>query len=363
MPELFEKTSINSMDLKNRFIRSATWEGMADDKGHVTPKLVTLMETLADGGVGLMITGHAYVQKVGQAGPGQLGAYDTNLISGLKKMTGAVHKKGAKIVIQLAHAGLYADTNLTEKACIVPYSKEDLIKAPCREMTEKDIQDTVEAFGLGAKLAQNAGFDGVQIHAAHGYLLSQFLSPGFNHRNDSYGGSLENRTRMVIEVLQSIRGHVGKTYPVLIKINSDDYVDDGLTLENSVKTGVLLAENGIDAIEISGGLLTARKFSPSRMGINSEKKEAYFKDAARAFRKKLNIPLILVGGIRSYDVANDLVKNGTTDYISMSRPFIREPGLINRWLSGDYEKSGCISDNRCFRPAFVGKGITCLSKK
>ena len=230
-------------------------------------------------------------------------------------------------------------------------------------MTVDDIQEIVLAFGEAASRAREAGFDGVQIHSAHGYLLSQFLSPAFNKRADEYGGSIENRARLLLEVLQHVRTHVGEDFPVLVKINSQDFLDGGLTPEDSLAVGGMLQEAGIDAIELSGGTIVSGKLSASRMGIKSEEKEAYFRDSARVFKEALRVPIIMVGGIRSFHLAERLVALGYTDYISMSRPFIREPDLIRRWAAGDLRKAACISDNQCFGPARAGEGIYCVVKK
>ncbi|MGD8502003.1 MAG: NADH:flavin oxidoreductase [Syntrophobacterales bacterium] len=362
MSKLFEATVINGMALSNRFIRSATYEGMATDDGAVTPELIEQMVSLVEGGVGLIITGHAFVRRDGQAGPRQLGVYKDELIPDLQAMSNAVHDKGGKIVLQLAHAGIFANAKLSGQIPIGPSAVGGQSGSRPREMTAQDIQEIVETFGAAAKRAKEAGFDGVQIHAAHGYLLSEFLSPIFNQRADEYGGAVENRARALTEALQAVRKGVGSDYPVLVKINCQDFAENGLALEDSVQIGTMLADGGIDAIELSGGLPTSRKFSPVRMGIKSEEKEAYHQNEARAFKERIKVPLILVGGVRSYHLAERLVEEGVADYISMARPFIREPGLINRWRSGDLQKSTCISDNRCFGPAGSGEGVYCVTE-
>jgi 2,4-dienoyl-CoA reductase-like NADH-dependent reductase (Old Yellow Enzyme family) len=363
MTSLFEQTEINGMILFNRFVRSATWEGMAGEDGSVTPKLTECMTNLAKGGVGLIISSHAYVQRAGQAGPWQLGVYGDELIPGLKAMTDAVHKNNGRIVMQLAHAGFFANAKLTGQPPFAVSEVEGIAKAPRKELTAQDIIEIVLFFAAAAERAKKAGFDGVQIHAAHGYLLSQFLSPAFNRRTDIYGGAIENRAKALMDTLKAVRESVGKDYPVLVKMNSSDFMENGLSIEDSIKVGKMLEEGGIDAIELSGGVLTGGKLSPSRMGIHSEDKEAYFRQEAKAFRDNVNVPLILVGGNRSYNTAERLISEGTADYISMSRPLIREPGLINRWKSGDLTKAACLSDNQCFGPAMAGEGIYCVTEK
>ncbi len=360
MSVLFESGRISGMTLPNRFVRSATWEGMAKDDGAVTPKLIHAMTDLAKGGVGLIISSHAFVSPEGQAGPWQLGIYKDELKKGLKEMTDAVHGAGGKIVAQLAHAGHFAASTLTGQPPHVVSGFEGLAKSPRHELTKTDIEALVSRFAAAAGRAKAAGFDGVQIHSGHGYLLSQFLSPAYNRRPDEYGGAIENRARIHLEILSAIRKTVGKDYPALIKINSEDCIENGLTRDDSLAACKLLAEAGLDAVELSGGTLTSGKLSPSRSGIKSEDKEAYFQDAARALKKEIAIPVILVGGMRSLNVAENLVATGVADFLSMSRPFIREPNLINRWKSGDLRPALCKSDNLCFGPAMEGKGIYCV---
>ena len=360
MSKLFEVTNINGMQLSNRFVRSATWEGMAEDDGSVTPALVDCMSQLAEGQVGLIFSSHAYISAEGQAGPKQLGIYKDDLIDGLKQMTNAVHQHGDKIVVQMSHSGCSANPKITGQTALGPSSVEGISPSACREMSSDDIENLIEAFGQAAKRAREAGFDGVQLHAAHGYLLNQFISPLFNKRTDGYGGSLEHRYQVLKEVLKKVRSIVGESFPVLIKLNSQDFLEGGLTLEDSLLIGSLLEKDGIDAIELSGGTMRSGKNSPSRMGISGEDKEAYFSEAARAFKKSIKVPLILVGGLRSFSVAEKVLEQGIADYISMSRPFIREPGLIKRWQSGDRRKAFCLSDNQCFGPAMAGEGIYCV---
>ena len=363
MSILFEPTEINGMKLSNRFVRSATWEGMAAEDGACTPRLIDLMAGLAQGGVGLIISSHAYVLREGQATPWQLGIYKDELVSGLKDMTDAVHENNGKIVAQLAHGGYYAHPKLIGKTPKAPSDARVLSNTPREEMTPDDIQQVIKSFEAAAQRAKDAGFDGVQIHSAHGYLLSEFLSPAFNHRTDEYGGDIHNRTRAHMAVLQGIRQVVGEDYPVLIKINCQDFIENGLSAEESLQAAKMLAAEGIDAVELSGGILSSPKLSPSRLGIKSEDQEAYFQDDARKFKSQIDVPLILVGGNRSFKVAEGLVQDGVADYISMSRPFIREPDLINRWKSGNLSKAACVSDNMCFGPGSKGQGIYCVTQE
>ncbi len=361
MSRLFESSFINNLQLPNRFMRSATWEGMAGSDGSVTDRLIQTLVALAQGEVGLIIAGHAYVRPEGQATPAQLGIYKDELLPGLQKLTKAVHDQGGRLAAQLAHAGNFAAENLITQPPWAVSAYEGLAESPRHEITADDIKELVAAFAAAARRARDAGFDAVQIHSAHGYLLSQFLSPIFNRRRDDYGGTIANRARVHVEVVRAIREAVGSDFPVMIKMNCQDFAENGLTVADSIQAADMMAKAGLDAIELSGGLLTGGKLSPTRPGINSPEKEAYFSEELRDFREAINLPLILVGGIRSFEVAERLVDDGLTDYIAISRPFIREPDLIKRWRAGDRRRAECKSDNLCFKPAFAGQGIYCVT--
>jgi 2,4-dienoyl-CoA reductase-like NADH-dependent reductase (Old Yellow Enzyme family) len=263
-------------------------------------------------------------------------------------------------MMQLAHGGLRADAKFSNMTPMGPSAAEGLIDPPGREMTVEDIRQTVDDFGQAARRAKEAGFEGVQIHAAHGYLLNQFLSPAFNQRTDEYGGRLENRARIVLDVLQRIRQEVGPDFPIFIKINCEDFLNNGLTRDDFIQVCAMLDRTEIDAIEVSGGTLLSGKHIPFRKEITFERDQAYFRPAAKKLKARIKTPVILVGGIRSYLLAERLLDEGYADYLSMSRPFIREPWLIARWQSGDLRKATCISCNGCLGAARSGRGIYCV---
>ncbi len=364
MPTLFETTTIKSMTLPNRFIRSATWEGMAGDSGSCPQRLADFMVQLAKGGVGLIVTSHAYVSKEGQAGPGQLGIHNSELVPALAGMVDSVHKAGGKIAVQLAHAGCHAESELTGQMPLGPSLVEGKDRPVCRPMISDDFQKVVEAFGKAAVRAREAKFDAVQIHAAHGFLLSQFLSPFYNRRNDEYGGNIQNRARLLLQVFQSIRDGVGEEFPVMVKMNSEDFVAGGLTVPEMLEVASMLESAGVDAVELSGGTRYSGDYVPVRPGKpGSEEREVYYREAAGRFKASIGVPLMLVGGIRSYGVAERIITEGIADYISLSRPLIREPNLVNRWKSGDTGKATCLSDNLCFEPARSGEGLYCVVEK
>ncbi len=362
MPTLFEQVELSGVPMRNRFVRSATFEGMAEPSGAVKPELVALTEELAKGEVGLIISSHAYVEPRGRARASQLGIQDDQLIPGLARLADAAHAHGSQTIVQLAHGGCTANEPVGEwvgpSAMTLPDGRS------CRELSEQEIQDIVVAFRLGALRAMDAGFDGVQVHSAHAYLLSQFLSPYFNKRGDRYGGSLVNRARIHREVVQAIRQALGDSVPVLMKINSDDFVDGGFTRQEMVEVARMLESEGLTAVEISGGTF----FSPpdrgfSRPGLQPPEEEVYYLDAAKMYKNAVSMPLVLVGGILTYAVAEGLVADGIADFIALSRPLVREPHLVNRWHQGNTRNATCIHCNQCFGPARTGEGIYCVPER
>jgi len=363
MAELFDRTVLKGMELRNRFVRSATNEGAANpDDGTVTDRLVHLQEELALGEVALIIPGMVYVNTQGKSRPGQTGIHSDAMIPGLERMAGAVHRHGARVVLQLAHAGANAHVP-TETGHALGPSDVKLTDIRCRAMTRNEIAQTVADFAAAAVRAKEAGCDGVQLHGAHSYLLSQFVSPFFNKRTDEYGGSLENRARMPREVLRAVRAAVGPDFPVLMKINSEDYLEGGFPLDEMVPYCLMLEEDGVDAIEISGGthFSDARFFCSRPVGTVPKEQEIYFKEAAELYKRSITVPLLLVGGVRSLRVAQDVVRSGLADYVSLCRPLIREPDLIKRWREGDIRDATCISCNLCFGPVRAGAGLYCVA--
>jgi 2,4-dienoyl-CoA reductase-like NADH-dependent reductase (Old Yellow Enzyme family) len=284
------------------------------------------------------------------------------MIGGLKKMAAAVHDAGGRICLQLAHAGGHAATHLTGRQAVGPSAFEGRFGGMCRAMNDADIETLLRAMADGACRAREAGFDAVQIHAAHGYLLSQFLSPATNRRQDAYGGSRDNRSRMVRDTIRRVRRAVGEDYPILIKINSEDFVPDGFQKGDMLRLVVVLAEAGVDAVELSGGLVTNPQETHCARKASPEKPEAdvYYHKAARAFKAVTDLPLILVGGIRSFETAERLITEGAADLIALGRPLIAQPDLIKGWQTDARLLSTCISCNRCYVPLQAGQGVSCV---
>lgn len=359
--DVFDGIALGNVSLKNRFARSATWEGMATEEGAMTQRLVRLMDHLAEGETGLLIASHAYVQKAGQASPWQLGIHDDALVGGLKEMCDTVHRSGGKIFAQLAHAGANANQSLSGLRPLAPGETENVRGERSKAMTDTDIAAFLDAFGKAARRALAAGFDGIQIHAAHGYGLSQFLSPFYNKRADRYGGNVENRARLLLEVYAVVREIVGADVPVIAKLNADDFLDGGFTPSAMVETAVMMEDAGFDAIELSGGGGAKARFISSRaFDPKTPEEEGYYREAARLYKSRVKTPLILVGGIRSLEGARHFLEEGLADMIALCRPLIREPHLVKRWREGDRSRARCVSCEGCRKPAASGEGLRCV---
>jgi len=360
MAKLFESAHINELALKNRLVRSATWEGLATEEGAVTDRLVDLLAGLVVGGVGLIISGYTYVLPEGKGLSGMTGLYSDKLIPGFQRLTSTIHRLGGAVAIQLVHTGGRANPRyIGDQEPVGPSAIEHpMYPGKPREMSVADIEEVIEAFGQAAGRAKKAGYDAVQLHAAHGFLISQFLSSSTNKRQDAYGGSLDNRVRFLVEVYDRVREEVGKGFTVMVKINGEDFYPGGLTIQESIYSVRKLSSLGLDAVEISGGTPASGKLGPERTGIRSLAQEAYFLPQAKAMREAADIPLILVGGLRSWQCIETLLQRGDVDLVSMARPLIREPRLANRWRGGDTRRAKCISCNLCLETA-ARQGLAC----
>jgi 2,4-dienoyl-CoA reductase-like NADH-dependent reductase (Old Yellow Enzyme family) len=354
---LFTPGKIGEMRLPNRMVRSATAEYMADAEGRPRPQLKELYRELARGGVGLIITGHMYVHPGGKANSEMTGIYSDELLPGLAELAQTVHEGGGHIVVQINHGGMQCSRK-TVQGPIAPSAIEvDFLKQPARGMTVSEIQLVIDAFAHAARRAKAGGFDGVQIHAAHGYLVNQFLSPFINKRTDEWGGDLQGRMRFLREVCRAVRQQVGLDYPVLTKLGLMDMIEGGLPLEEGLQVAAALESMGLDAVEISAGI-GGRTSSSVRPGIRTEADEGYFRPWAEQARRVTRLPIILVGGFRSRRVMEDVLASGDADFISMCRPLICEPDFPNRLRQGLQERSSCISANRCW-PEAEGAGVSC----
>ncbi len=362
---LFQPFQIKNLEIPNRFVRSATYDGSAGKNGRVSELQMRLYKELALGKVGLIVTGIAYVHVTGRISPTQNSIATDDDIPGFSQLTRMVHDTGAKIAVQLFHAGRETGKIYQKRPALAPsfIADDPLFTGPHREIEENEIEQIIEAFGDAAGRARAAGFDSVQIHGAHAYLLSQFLSPFTNRRNDKWGGSLQNRLRLHRGIIRAIRSKVGSDYPVLMKLGVEDCFNGGLNLQEGLAAAEMLARDGLDAIEISSGLRgRGYKHTEFRTGINRPDREGYFMEWCREVKSRVNIPVIMVGGLRSFDVVSDVVRDGTADLVSLSRPLIREPNLVARWQEGDRTPATCISCNQCMDALLEAKSFGCYYK-
>jgi 2,4-dienoyl-CoA reductase-like NADH-dependent reductase (Old Yellow Enzyme family) len=346
---MFKSGKIGSLEVINRFIRSATAEFAANPDGTIIDEYIDLYSNLARGEIGLargeiglIIQGHLFIMDEGKAHKKMSGIAHEFHLDGLKKLVHEIHNigKGSRIVAQLNHGGF---RSVSKKAPSIPEGKNAQI------MTEEDIESVITNFGIAASRAKKIGYDAVQIHAAHEYLVSQFLSSRLNQRHDSWGGNLENRANLLLSVYREIRSKVGSNYPVLVKINGSDEPKEGFPVEEGATVSRWLADEGLDLIEISGNRSVRTEFDS----------EAYFKQEAQIIKNKIgDMPLSVVGGNRNFKAIQQL-REEFADFISFSRPFIREPDLVLKLKNGK-EKADCISCNKCFTSPTI---ITCMDER
>jgi 2,4-dienoyl-CoA reductase-like NADH-dependent reductase (Old Yellow Enzyme family) len=363
-PQLFEKSSIGSLELNNRFMKSSTWTGTGDKKGYITDRSLAMHNELAGGGVGLILTGNQIVMSNGIAMPYSIGNYDDSQSEGLKKLADGIHKNGSKVIVQLSHCLarsnpklFWAEGDELWGVSAVPYDSKSPVP---KEMTQTDIKRLVEAYTAAAVRSASCGFDGIMLHGCHGYGLHQFLSPAWNKRGDSYGGSVQNRYRVVGEIMESIKGKMRPGFPIIFKLSAQDFVAGGLEPPEALQIAKRLQDDGIAAIQVSACCSASGqdKHCP-KTEILEEKDEGYLLDFTQYVKEAVKVPVIAVGGIRSLSTAEAIIRDRKADYISLARPLIREPDLINRWKSGDTAKAKCISCNGCFETGMQGLGISC----
>lgn len=327
----------NGTTIKNRFFKSAMSEGMGTRDFQPKKNIATLYKRWAEGGTGLIITGNIMVDPKETAEPGNI-VFDKNSnMEILKEWAKQGQQHGAKVMVQLNHPGKQAPKTVSKQTVApsaVPLGNglNKLFSTP-RALTTSEVEELVQKFVTSAKVAKEAGFSGVQIHAAHGYLISQFLSPHDNRRTDKYGGSLKNRMRFLKEIYLGMREELGKDFTIGIKINSTDFKEDGLTEEDSLKTIIELANLGLDFVEISGGTYER----PAMMGATSKStNQVFFAEYSKKLKQKIEIPVVVTGGIRSINAMNTLLNDNTTDFIGIARPLTIDPNIPNKIKQGTY---------------------------
>ena len=370
---VFTPFGIGGVRLRNRIVRSAAFEGMAPS-GIPSASLARYHAEVAAGGAALTTVAYASVSADGRTYGHQISLDFPDAMPGLRRVTDGVHREGAAAAIQIGHCGYFANPSLTHERPIGPsavFNRYGLLVP--RVMTDADIDRVTAAFGRAAATSVEAGFDAVEVHAGHGYLLSQFLTPHTNRRRDRWGGSLGNRFRIVAGVMRAVRAAVPPGFPVMVKMNLSDGFPGGLEIGEAVQVARMLESEGADALVLSGGFVSRTPMYVMRGDVPFEdmyrgqtslvKKagllvmgrllvkawpftEAYFREDARRVRAAVRIPLVLVGGIRTLSVMEDLVAEGF-DMLAMARPLIIEPDLPRRMERGEATTSRCEPCNKC----------------
>jgi 2,4-dienoyl-CoA reductase-like NADH-dependent reductase (Old Yellow Enzyme family) len=333
---------------------------MGNAKGEPMEQLAQLYSTLAENEVGLIVTSAALVERFKLELPEGAGiAYPTymdrdELAELWKPIVQAVRARGATMAMQIVHPGRQEAPELRLGEPPLAPSAVEVKESGVvpREMTPDEIREMVEKFAQACRRVKEAGFDAVQLHGGHGYLISNFISPYTNRRTDEYGGDTAGRAKFIVDIVRRARELVGDDYPVMIKMNCDDFVPGGITKDEAARIASVIAEGGIDCIEITGGIPDAGE-QTRRKGINKQEKEAYLRPYAETLRPVVSIPLILVGGMRSPRVVEKVLSEGVADMVSISRPFIREPHLLKRWKEGDRKRAKCVSCAKCADNVFI----------
>lgn len=315
MPRLLDPISIGTLRLKNRIVMPPMATNKATSNGEVTESQIKHYTERAKG-VGLIIVEHSYVTPSGKLSLNQLGIYDDKLIPGLSKLVKAVHRHRTPITVQINHAGGRTMSSVIGAQPVGPSPVLVFQETP-RELNIEEIDELVEAFSRAARRAVEAGFDVVEVHGAHGFLLNQFLSPLTNKRGDEYGGSLEKRTRFPIRVFKRVRKEVGRDFPLLYRLGADDFREGGLSLEDTKVFAEMLVGAGVDAIDVSGGIGGSNPQGLSGQG--------YLFHLAEGIKKVVKVPVVGVGGIAEAEFADKAVREGKVDLVAVGRALLADP--------------------------------------
>lgn len=349
--------------LPNRFAKSAMTEALADASDAPNPAHATLSKRWAAGGVGLQITGNVMVDRRYLERPGNVVVEDDADIDMLRAWAAAGQAGGGRIWMQISHPGRQC-TVVVNSRPLAPSAEKlrllGLFGTP-KAMTTADIDDAIARYANTARIAQRAGFDGVQIHAAHGYLISQFLSPITNRRTDQWGGNTENRARFLRAVYRAVRQAVGPDFAVAVKLNASDFQKGGFTIEQSCGVAAMLETDGIDLIELSGGTYEQMRFvtgDDDTRRDSTKRREAYFIEYAREVRKAVAVPLMVTGGFRTLPAMQDAVDQDGLDVIGLARPLCVHPDGVNQLLAGKTERIGIEEDG-----LVIGRGALGVNAK
>lgn len=363
--KLLEPFSLKSIPLRNRILRSATWEALADHEGYLSPEQYRVYQELAKNHVGLICTGYARVDSTDRPNAGMMGIYDDLFIPQYQKLTELIHHHGAAAMMQIAYGGTKTTYEVENRTIFAPGRvPERTTNVTGTPMSTSDISRLVAEYAAAARRVKAAGFDMVEVHGGHSYLLNQFLSPYYNDRTDAYGGSLENRYRIVDEILKAMRAEVGVDYPIGIKITCSDFFDGGMTFAQSLEICKLLERSGVDLIEVSGNIhATAQKQVGASFDGHTLRGGGYFYEYAKEIADAVQIPVFATGGYCDPQQMETMLNESKLQGFGMSRPFLCEPALIKRWENGDLSKAKCLHCSRCRTPegnyctVFKGKDV------
>jgi len=379
-PDLFTPGKIGNLTLRNRTIRSAAFEGMCPGN-KPSDELLKYHRSVAAGGIGMTTIAYAAVHQSGLSFPHQLWL-KPDVVGELRKLTNSIHKEGAAASIQIGHCGLMAKRSIAGGRPLAPSGGFNLYGPTFpRTMNEKNISEIIDSFGVAVHIAHESGFDAVEVHAGHGYLISQFLSPYLNKRKDKWGGSFENRTRFMSLVMEKVMSAAKSRTAVLVKMNMRDAVTGGMETDESIKVAKILEDLGADALVLSGGLVSRSplyvmrgnipvrimgskmknpfmKFGISLFGELLMKpepfSEMYFLEDAVKFRPAVKIPLVYVGGLVSGENIGMVLRQGF-EFVSFARALIHDPGFIHKLKSGEVARSGCNHSNYCIAVMYSGE--------
>ncbi|TDF37462.1 NADH:flavin oxidoreductase/NADH oxidase family protein [Alteromonadaceae bacterium M269] len=345
--------------LPNRLAKSAMTEGLADKFDRPTRRHNQLYRTWSEGGTGLHITGNVMIDKRYLERAGNVVLEDDKYLELFKHWAEEGTAGGNQLWVQLNHPGRQCPRLINSKPLSPSDVQLDILGnfGKPKAMTEEDIQEVIQRFARSAALVKQAGFTGVQIHCAHGYLLSQFLSPKINQRTDEWGGSLENRARIIREIIREVRSAVGDDFPISVKLNSADFQKGGFSLEDCIQVSQWLGEDSVDLLEISGGnyeQLSLMGVEPTEVRESTRKREAYFIEYAEKIKASANIPIMVTGGFRSRDVMENAIEKGETDVIGLARPLCTQPNCSSKFIKGELEQLDDYEQGLVLGKGFLG---------
>jgi NADH:flavin oxidoreductases, Old Yellow Enzyme family len=337
---LYSAVNYKNLHVKNRLVRSATFEMATTPDGGLTEEYLSIHQSLAKGGIGMLITGITGIAKEGRLMPSMPYTTHSTFEEMLRRDAQNMESEDVKLIVQLCSGGVLASPECGE--VLVPSSLKN-----AREMNTDQIETLIAQYVEAAKSCERAGAHGVQIHAAHGLLLSQFLSPHFNHRKDKYGGNIANRAKILCRVITAIKAAVSQDFAIFVKLNREDELKDGMTSDEALEVAKLLDNYDINGIEISCGMIGYKEGAPNRTNITKEN-EGYNFDMANCIANSVKVPILVVGGFRSFSEMENRMKASKIKGISLSRPLICESDLPNKWFHDRGYQPKCKSCNKCF---------------